>query len=191
MLFRRNDLRRLGGFGSLVPYLADDYRLGKGISRMGLDLVVSTHPVEITLADDGWREVWRRQLRWSKTIRACRPLGHFGLLFTQGSIWGLLCLVSTTICGCSPRVALFPTAVLTLRLAAALLVGWWCLGSKAVAGGLPLMFLADGLSWAAWLGSFFTRRVYWGGRLLRISPDGRILNKPSPPEVERSPGFSQ
>ena len=39
--------------------------------------------VETSSGDADWREVWRRHVRWSRTIRASRPAGHFGLVFTQ------------------------------------------------------------------------------------------------------------
>jgi ceramide glucosyltransferase len=179
MLFRRRDLDRIGGFGVPVPYLADDYQLGNRIQKLGLDLVVSTHPVEITLGDDGWREVWRRQLRWSKTIRACRPGGHLGLLFTQVSLWSVLCLAAAAAAGSSAVVIAIPIGALLLRLAAAWLIGWRCLGSRAVAGQLYLMFLADGLSFAAWCASFVTRRVFWRNRWLEIGREGRIVGESS------------
>ena len=177
MLFRRGDLRRIGGFQALIPYLADDYRLGKSITELGLEIALCSHPVEITLGPDGWREVWRRQLRWSRTIRACRPGGHLSLIFSQGSLWSLLCLAAVAGSGSSPVLAAIPGGVLLLRLAAAWLVGWRCLASDTVARNLPLMFLADMLSFAAWLGSFFARRVFWRNRLLRISRDGRIIDE--------------
>jgi hypothetical protein len=61
-----------------------------------------------------------------------------------------------------------------LRLFAAWLVGRRCLGSRAVARRLYWMFVADGLAFAAWWGSFFTRRVHWRNRVLEIGRDGRI-----------------
>ena len=172
MLFRRRDLDRAGGFPALVPYLADDYQLGNRIASLGLDVVISTHPVEIILGKDGWREVWRRQLRWSRTVRACRPGGHLGLLLTQGTLWSTLCLAAVTVSGSSPVAV--PMAVLLMRLLAAWLIGGRCLGSVTVTTRLHLMLLADGLSFAAWLASFFTRRVYWRNRYLRIGREGRM-----------------
>ncbi|MEX2303597.1 MAG: glycosyltransferase [Bryobacterales bacterium] len=182
MLFRRGDLERIGGFSTVAPYLADDYQLGNRIQRLGLDLVISTHAVEIALGDDGWREVWQRQLRWSRTIRACRPGGHFGLFFTQASLWSLLCLAAAAGTGSAPTVVAVPCAALLLRLFAAWLVGWRCMGSRAVARRLYWMFVADGLAFAAWCGSFFTRRVHWRNRVLEIGRDGRIAREsPSAP----------
>jgi ceramide glucosyltransferase len=184
MLFRRSDLERIGGFHVLVPYLADDYQLGNRILKLGLELVISTHPVEIALGDDGWREVWRRQRRWSKTIRACRPGGHFGLLFTQATLWSGLCLAAAAGSGASGIAVAVPVATLLLRLFAAWLVATRCLGSQTAAGDLYGMFVADGLSFAAWCGSFFTRRVFWRNRWLEIGPEGRIIGESSSAAAE-------
>lgn len=177
MLFRRRDLDRVGGFGALTPYLADDYQLGNRISALGLDVVISTRPVEIALGADGWREIWRRQLRWSRTIRACRPGGHFGLFFTHGTLWSLFCLAAAVVSAAPPLAATIPAAVLLLRVLTAWLVGARCMGSIATARRFYLVFLADGLSFAAWAASFFTRRVSWRGRSLRIGRDGRIVDE--------------
>jgi ceramide glucosyltransferase len=174
LLFRRRDLDRVGGFGVLTPYLADDYQLGNRIAALGLDVVIHTRPVEIALGDDGWREVWRRQLRWSRTIRACRPAGHLGLIFTQGSLWSVLCLAVAVVSGSSLLAVTIPAAVLLLRGFTAWLIGGRCMGSITAASRPYLVFVADALSFAAWVGSFLTRRVYWRGRYLRIGRDGRM-----------------
>ncbi len=48
LAFRRTDLERIGGFLSIVDFLADDYELGRRIAALGLevqlsDVVVETH----------------------------------------------------------------------------------------------------------------------------------------------------
>jgi ceramide glucosyltransferase len=177
MLFRRRDLDRVGGFEALTPYLADDYQLGNRIAGLGLDVVIHPHPVEIVLGDDGWGEVWRRQLRWSRTVRACCPGGHFGLLFTQGTLWSGLCLVAALISRAPATAATIPAAVLLLRVLTAWLIGGRCMGSSTAARRAYLILAADGLSFAAWLGSLFARRVYWRNRSLKIGPGGRIVGE--------------
>lgn len=185
MLFRRRDLDGVGGFGALTPYLADDYQLGNRIAALGLDVVVSTHAVEITLGNDRWRDVWWRQLRWSRTVRACRPGGHLGLLLTQGTVWSTLCLGAAAFSGSTPVAAAIPIAVLALRLLAAWWIGGRCVGSATVTNRLYFMPLADGLSFAAWLASFFTRRVYWRNRFLRVGRQGRIVDAMAAASNER------
>ncbi|MEZ5363447.1 MAG: glycosyltransferase [Bryobacterales bacterium] len=48
MLFRREDLERIGGFGAIREYLADDYQLGARIAAVGKRAVLSTSVVETT-----------------------------------------------------------------------------------------------------------------------------------------------
>ena len=49
MAFRRSDLAAIGGFGSFVDYLADDYELGKRIVALGREVVVSEEIVDTFL----------------------------------------------------------------------------------------------------------------------------------------------
>ncbi len=177
MLFRRRDLERIGGFEALTPYLADDYQLGNRIAALGLEVAIHPYPVEIVLGNDGWREVWQRQLRWSRTVRACRPAGHFGLIFTQGSLWSLLCLAAALACGAPPIALTIPAAVLLLRVLTAWLIGGRCMGATLVARRLYLMLPADALSLATWLFSLFTRRVNWRNRSLKVGAGGRIVEE--------------
>src|SRR2546421_10725042 len=49
LAFRRAELARVGGFESLLDYLADDYELGKRIAGLGPDVVLSDSVVETHL----------------------------------------------------------------------------------------------------------------------------------------------
>jgi len=42
LAFRRADLEKIGGFRSIVDFLADDYELGRRIANLGLRVVLST-----------------------------------------------------------------------------------------------------------------------------------------------------
>jgi ceramide glucosyltransferase len=189
MALRRRDLERIGGFAALRPYLADDYQLGSRIAGLRLKVVVSPYVVEIQHPPDGWRDVWRRQLRWSRTVRASRPRGHTGLLMTHGTVWSLLALGLASAAG-HRMLALASLACLGLRLGAAWFVGWKRLGSRQVRRYLLLMPLADLLSFGAWLGSFFTNVVYWRGRRRVITGSG-TLERVGTPLPERSGSHSQ
>ena len=72
MAFRAAELKRIGGFEAIGDYLADDYQLGRRIRELGYRIVLASTVVETRLSDESWRQVWRHQLRWSRTIRrAC------------------------------------------------------------------------------------------------------------------------
>lgn len=169
MLFRREDLERIGGFAALRPYLADDFQLGVRIAALGRRIALSPSVVETAAGEAGLGEVWRRHLRWSRTVRVSRPGGHLGFLVTFGVVWSGLLLLTGDF---GAPWAWLTVGCLTARLAAALAVartvdarlGWaWTL--------LPA---ADLWSFAVWVASFFGNTVVWRGRRLRLDREGRI-----------------
>jgi ceramide glucosyltransferase len=70
-------LQQIGGFAPLADYLADDYELGRNVARAGGRIEFANVVVDCREAPVGWEVVWKHQLRWARTIRACRPLPYF------------------------------------------------------------------------------------------------------------------
>jgi ceramide glucosyltransferase len=165
MLFRRGDLEMIGGFGAIRPYLADDYQLGARIAALGKPVRLSNVLVETILGDPGWREVWLRHLRWSRTIRASRPGGHLGFGVTFGCLWALLLLAAGGP-GWLAALAVAGRMAASFSVAAAL-------GASATATALVAP-LAELWSAAVWLWSFTGREVVWAGRRLRLDRSGII-----------------
>jgi hopanoid biosynthesis associated glycosyl transferase protein HpnI len=87
---RRETLERIGGFAGLVDYLADDYQMGKRVADLGRRVHLSSVVVESVLGRRSLRESWTRRLRWARTVRACRPLGHLGSGLTHTTALALL-----------------------------------------------------------------------------------------------------
>ena len=170
MLLRRRDLARIGGFQRIRPFLADDYVLGNLISSAGQEVALSTPAVETLLPADSWKAVWRHLLRWSRTIRVMRPLGHAGLIVTHGTVWSLAVLA---VGGQSVVLATLALGCLSLRFAAAWLVAD-CVDSREAKRNLYLLPLADLLAFGVWLFSFFGSRVDWRGEQFRLDRQGRI-----------------
>jgi ceramide glucosyltransferase len=75
MAFRAQDLAAIGGFAASRGYLADDYQLGARIAALGKRVAMSDSIVTINLGAGSWRDVWKHQVRWSRTIRVSRPAG--------------------------------------------------------------------------------------------------------------------
>ena len=171
MLLRRRDLARIGGFQRIRPFLADDYVLGNLISSSGQEVALSTHAVETLLPADSWKAVWRHLLRWSRTIRVSRPLGHAGLIVTHGTVWSLSALA---VGSQSVVLATLALSCLTLRFAVAWLVAD-CVDSREVKRRLYLLPLADFFAFVVWLSSFFGNRVDWRGEQFRLDRQGRIV----------------
>lgn len=172
MLFRREDLGRIGGFQALTPYIGDDYELGRRIAGLGHGVALSNSVVRTSLGAGSFRNVWRHQLRWSRTIRAARPAGHAGLLFTHGTVWSVLLLA---VAGGTPAFSALALGGLCLRILAAWQVAGRTLRSQSALVHTLLAIPGDLLGFAVWLASFFGRRVFWRGRWLRLGRSGRIV----------------
>lgn len=164
MALRRADLETIGGFAAIREYLADDYQLGARISGLGKHVALSDSVVETNLGAGSWKDVWKHQVRWSRTIRVSRPAGYFGYLVTQATFW---CLVAA---GCGYwRIAI---AGLLVRLIAAF-ASMTALGDLR-AGRVLLVPLRDLFGLGVWAAGMGGREVEWRGLRFQLLPDGRI-----------------
>ncbi len=170
LAFRRSDLQAIGGFESVVDYLADDYELGKRISERGQEVKLSEVVVETFLPPYTLREFFAHQLRWARSVRDSRRWGYLGMILTFGLPWALL--VVATIHGAWWAWAL---AGLTffLRLAVAVIVGRVVVKDRHVLSWIWLVPLRDLIAVAVWVASFMGHTVAWRGTLFTLK-DGKL-----------------
>ncbi len=175
LVFRRTDLARMGGFRSIVDFLADDYELGRRIADLGLQVVLSDVIVETHLPAYDLREFFAHQLRWARGVRDSRTGGYIGLVSTYGLMWALVALIAS-------RAAPWAWAVLAgtflLRLAMALTVGRFVLEDRQLLRHLWLLPVRDLIAAGVWVASLAGHTVTWrgdrfelkNGRLIRMAP---------------------
>jgi ceramide glucosyltransferase len=171
MAVRREALESIGGFEALAPYLADDYMLGEMVSRRGLEVRLAPYVVENVVFEPGVRSLLAHELRWARTIRACRPAGYAVSFVGSGAITtATLFLLSTG--GSSAGIALVSAAA-ALRTALHYAV------RAAVPVPVPaapwLLPVRDLLCLGVWAASFLGRSVSWRENRLSVRPDGRLL----------------
>ena len=164
MAFRVEDLRSIGGFAAIREYLADDYQLGARIAATGKYVALSDSVVETNLGAGSWKDVWKHQVRWSRTIRVSRAAGYFGYLVTQATFWAIVAAGFGYW-----RIAL---AGLAVRLIAAL-AAMFALGETRLARVLMAPF-RDLFGLAVWAAGMVGREVEWRGIRFRLLSDGRI-----------------
>jgi len=160
---RRSVLDAIGGFAALREHVADDHLLGKLVTDRGLRVVLSNYVVENVIDEPSFESLWTRELRWSRTIRSVRPLGHAFSFLTFGLPLATLAALATR--------GRYGTLLL-LALAAGLRVA---LHLEAKAGSTFLIPLRDALSFAVWAASFVGRDVEWRGQRLELDAQGEIL----------------
>ena len=175
LAIRRVDLEKIGGFGSIVDFLADDYELGRRIGDLGFKVVLSDVIVETHLPAYDLRGFFAHQLRWARGVRDSRTGGYIGLVSTYGLMWGLVALIAS-------RAAPWAWAVLAgtflLRSAMALTVGQFVLEDRQFLRHLWLLPIRDLIATGVWVASFTGHTVTWrgdrfelkNGRLIRIAP---------------------
>jgi ceramide glucosyltransferase len=170
LVFRKHDLERIGGFKSIVDYLADDYELGRRIADLGLKVVLSEVAVETHLPAYDLRGFLAHQMRWARGVRDARLGGYIGLASTFGIFWALLNLISF---GVAPWTWALLGAMLLLRGIVAIRVGKTVLQDPQVVPGLWLLPLRDLIAVGVWIVSFFGHTVTWRGDRFKLK-DGRL-----------------
>jgi ceramide glucosyltransferase len=168
----REKLAAIGGFEALADYLADDYMLGQLFRKAGYEVRLLPQVVETVLPRVSLAKLLRHQVRWSRGIRACRPGGHAGLVFTHGTV---MALANWMFCGGSLPSTLLLAAVLGVRLWMGWTVGVKRLGDTLLARSFLLLPVRDLFSFLVWCMSLAGRRVEWRGRSYRIVNGGRIV----------------
>jgi ceramide glucosyltransferase len=179
--FRREALDRIGGFEPLADHLADDYVLGNRIARAGYRLVLLPHMVETVLDSVTLGDVWRHQLRWTRTYRVCQPISWIFVVVTHATLWGCLSLLATR--GSHLGWAAFAWA-LGCRIGGLMGV-LRVVGERDTERWLWLVPVKDLFNSLMWVAAFTGNRVTWSNQVLRVQRDGRMV--PIGPVAEPMP----
>jgi ceramide glucosyltransferase len=160
LAFRRETLEKIGGFETIVDYLADDYELGNRIAALGYKIELPDVVVETYLPAYGFRDFISHQLRWARGIRDARAGGYFGLIFTFGTFWSCVAIAASAGALWSWITLAF---TLLLRLAVASVVGKSVLKDRQVFKFAWLIPLRDLIAVGVWIASLTGNTVTWRG----------------------------
>ena len=166
---RRAVLDKIGGLAVVRDELADDHRIGAAVREAGFAIALSPYVVETSVAETSLKCLWRHELRWARTVRLMAPMGFAGSIVTHGVAIAALAAAG---CGFSLTSLGFLAMSCVLRWASA---GAVAARLRLPATGLWMLPLRDLLSFAVFVGSFFSRNVSWRDQLFRIEPSGRIM----------------
>lgn len=165
---RRQTLDEIGGFGAFADQLADDYEIGRAVQARGYALALPTLGVGHTAAENTLADLFRHELRWTRTIRLVNPAGHAGSFVTHGFVFALMGAVAL---GFSPA----GLAVMALALAARLFLKSRIDGLFGTyAGPFWLMPVRDLLSFVVFIASLFGETVHWRGSRFAVEPSGAM-----------------
>jgi ceramide glucosyltransferase len=172
----RDKLAAIGGVEAMADFLADDYVLGRLMQQAGYEVRLVPEVVETVLPRVGFPSLLRHQVRWSRGIRACRPGGHLGLVFTHGTVTALMCALAS---GGSASSLLLFAVTLCVRLWMGWAVGVKHLGDRLLIKHFLLLPVRDVFSLVVWILSYAGNRVEWRGRRYVILQGGRMADTTS------------
>jgi ceramide glucosyltransferase len=165
LALRKSDLEAIGGFESIVDYLADDYELGRRIAERNLKVELSESIVETFLPAYDFPGFLAHQLRWARTIRTSRPAGYAGLLLTLTLPWATLTVLVAR--GATWSWEIFAAALLA-RVAMAVVTGRLVLQDKEVLRSLWCLPVRDFVAFGVWLAGLAGNTVWWRGELFKL-----------------------
>jgi ceramide glucosyltransferase len=179
---RRDALDKIGGIAVTADYYSDDFVLGNLIWAAGYKVIFSHHIIQHVLTPRSLTRTLGDQLRWMKSTRFSRPLGHVGTGLTYAVPFGILGLVGGVATGhWGLGVGLFSAALMN-RVVQSAAVGWGVIGDRRALFLSWLYPVRDLLGFLTWVGSFGSRTFFWRGETYRFSKGGRIIPNNRPAE---------
>ncbi len=162
MAVTRRSLESAGGFRALASAVAEDDVLGRLLRGAGFRLRLAPYVVGTIVAEDGVETLFEHELRWMRSLRACRPLAHACALVMHG-------LLPCSVLLLWPHFRLSYLVLLLLHAALKQqldIVVSGRLGCRRHAS-LGMLLVRECLTFNVWLASFASRSMRWGGHVLR------------------------
>ena len=182
MAVRRDALQKIGGIASTADFYSDDFVLGNEVWKAGYEVKLAQPGVGHVLMPRSWKDSLGDQLRWMKSTRYSRPLGHIGTGLTYAVPFGILGLAAGL--GAGYRAlgfSLFAVAIAN-RITQCLVVGGRVLQDEMAVRFCWLYPLRDLMGFMTWAGSFTSREFRWRGENYRFGRGGRISPQHRPAE---------
>ena len=161
-------LDEIGGFMAFADYLADDYEIGRAVRQKGRALAIPAIGVGHTAGETSMAELFRHELRWTRTIRTLNPLGHLGTVVTFGFPIALIAAVLLDF-------SWFSLVVAAMTLMARLFLKRRIDGIFGIhSGPFWLLPVRDLLSFAVFVTSQFGETVHWRGSRFSVETSGAM-----------------
>ena len=157
---KRSELAKFGGYESIQDRPGDDLLIGRLIAESGARVELLPYTVETVADFASLKELLHKRLRWMIVMRYMRPVGHLGLLFTQGLPW---CAIAALVAPSLRTGIAYFFIYLGLRIAMTWVIGGWGLKRESITGKFWLIPLWDAMAFCIWIASFTRRSVRWRG----------------------------
>jgi ceramide glucosyltransferase len=171
VVMRRDTLTAIGGLEALSNHLADDYRLGELVRRLGLRVVISPYAVHGEHHEPTFDALVRHELRWMSTLRVLRPYSFRFIFITFGLPLAAAGMAAVLL---ADRFTLAAWALFAVALAGRLVLHFvHRMGNERLpASDLWLLPVRDALLLWVWWRTFFTSHLTWRGIEFDVDADG-------------------
>jgi len=174
MAFRRDTIRRMGGFRVTADYCADDFILGNETWKLGQEVILGHHAIDHMVINTSLVSSLKHQIRWMKSTRFSRPKGHFGTALTFSMPFGFLGLTAgLAFHHVALGLGLFASAVAT-RLALSLAVGRAVVQDLSWFNLVVLYPIRDLMGFVFWAASYSSSTILWRGHIFQLLPGGKM-----------------
>lgn len=165
LALRRDALAAIGGLESVSNLVADDYWLGEFVADAGFETVLSEHEVATDVTETRFIDLFRRELRWLRTIRSVRPGSYIGtgICFTLPVV--LAGIILTGFAAPGLVLAALAVACRTLIFLDAQRRG---ASLRELPANLMAFALRDLLSLFIWAWAFRGAKVSWRGQQMDV-----------------------
>ncbi len=188
MIVRRECVAEIGGFGVLGDYCADDFLLGNLVAERGHTVVLSEHVIDHIVINERFVSSVKHQVRWMKSTRFSRPLGHLGTVLTFSVPFGILAAAAAlTLRSHWLALGLFAWSVLS-RSAMAVVVGAVVVGEQNLLRLGVLYPFRDLLGFFYWVASYFSDKIVWRGEIYQLVEGGRMRS--TKPDQQKHPAIT-
>jgi ceramide glucosyltransferase len=190
MAVRRACVRKMGGFGTLGAYCADDFILGAQVHSAGHDVVLSTHIIDHIVLNVSFTDSQKHQIRWMKSTRFSRPKGHFGTCLTFSVPFGVLGFATALLL----KHPLWGAALLAYSVIARVLmasvIGSFVVRERNLLRSSLLFPLRDLFGFFYWAASYASNRIVWRNQIYTLTSGGFMLASDEEDQAKSAPAVT-
>jgi ceramide glucosyltransferase len=172
MLFRRSELKTLGGLERVKDSLAEDFLLGKHYGESGKKVILSATPIRNVNVDMAIERSLTRHARWLKMRAVIHPISFITDIFTNPIALMSLAWLSSK---CDATFGLALAALVVFKTLVDGQLVKLVRGTPMKLQHLVLAPVKDLLMLCVWVYSGFSRSVEWRGIKLRLGADSQLL----------------
>jgi ceramide glucosyltransferase len=154
----RTRLSAFGGYQAIENRPGDDLLVGQLIAEQGYEVELSRYVVETVSDYQSMKELLHKRMRWLVVMRHMRPLGHLGMLFTQGLPWSI---AAVAVHPTGAVAVFFLGGYFVLRTAMSWVIGVRGLKQKSL--DTKIVVAWDAFAFVMWVASFCRNSIRWRG----------------------------